>query len=397
MISLFGYGNTTKAIAKQFENVYVFDDKIHKPFKEDGIHFYPSSMFEADKSSREIPSPGIPPSHPLIQQAKHLQSDYDLFAQRFPFSIWITGTNGKTTTTQMITHLLESHGAISGGNIGTAVADMDNQAPIWVLECSSFTLHYTNIAKPNIFVLLPITPDHVGWHGSFEAYEEAKLKPLKQLQEGELAIVPSKYANVKTNGYVITYDEPTDLEKAFGINPTKLKFKGAFLLDAMIALAVQKALYDTIDYEKMNAFILDGHRQEEFLDHQNRLWVNDSKATNPDATIQALKVYEDKTVHLIIGGDDKGASLTELFEYMKNRPITLYGIGKNIKTTQNLAKEYNLNYLKASTLNDAVTMIHKFHGQNSVAMLSPAAASLDQFSSYSERGNQFKEKVLSLS
>ena len=107
-----------------------------------------------------------------------------------PFSIWISGTNGKTTTTQMLTHLLEKRGAVSGGNIGTPLADLDTEASIWVLESSSFTLHHTHLASPDIYLLLPITPDHLDWHGTPEQYEADKLKPLLTMKEGELALVP---------------------------------------------------------------------------------------------------------------------------------------------------------------------------------------------------------------
>lgn len=83
-------------------------------------------------------------------------------------------------------------GADVGGNIGAPLAQMDEKAPIWVLETSSFTIHYTKKAKPNIYLLLPITPDHVSWHGSMEAYEEAKLKPFSWMQEGEMIVAPAK-------------------------------------------------------------------------------------------------------------------------------------------------------------------------------------------------------------
>jgi len=203
MTSLFGYGKTTKALAPYLKDVVFFDDKCHKPFRdENGYKVMPSSEFNPSYSTIEIPSPGIPPSHPNIKKAKNLISEYDFFSNVMPKSIWISGTNGKTTTTQMTTHLLKDKNAISGGNIGTPLGEMDKNATFWILETSSFTLHYTNTAKPDIYILLPIKPDHISWHGSFEEYEKAKLKPILKMKEGEVAIIPKKYKNIQTDGFI---------------------------------------------------------------------------------------------------------------------------------------------------------------------------------------------------
>jgi UDP-N-acetylmuramoylalanine--D-glutamate ligase len=401
LMTLFGYGVTTKALAKKYGPATIYDDNIHKPYKDaEGNQFYPSWMFDAKDSRLEIPSPGMPPEHPLIQKAHHLQSEYDYFADSMPYSIWISGTNGKTTTTQMITHLLEEKGALSGGNIGTPLALLNQTAPIWVLETSSFTLHYTKKAKPNLYILLPITPDHLSWHGDFKTYEEAKLKPLKQLKEGEIAIIPKKYLQmqtIQTNGMLLGYETPEDLSTLFNIDIKQLKFKGAFLIDALLAMGVSKILFDTVDYEKMNAFIIEEHRQETLYDTKSRLWVNDTKATNIDATLQALYVYKDKPLHLIVGGDDKGVDNTPFFEAIKSFDITLYTIGKNEPVLIQLAKTYAIPAVACQTLTNAVEAINKVHTQTSVALLSPAAASLDQFSSYKERGEIFKKSVSYLS
>ena len=216
--TLFGYGLTTKAIAKKLGGECTFfDDKCTETYTDENNNtIKPSHLFNPDESSLEVTTPSLPPKHPLIQKAKHLLSEYDYFLgrvlcphnttntntstqsvlsgdntlQKIPFTIWISGTNGKTTTTQMLTHLLEKRGALSGGNIGTPLADLDANAPIWVLESSSFTLHHTKVASPNIYLLLPITPDHLDWHGTEEAYAADKLRPLLTMKEGELALVP---------------------------------------------------------------------------------------------------------------------------------------------------------------------------------------------------------------
>jgi len=396
-IACFGYGKTTRAIAKKFGPCTFFDDKVTEAsIDEEGNQLKPVSEFDTTQFTHEIPSPGMPPQHPLITSAKHLISEYDFFAPTTPFSIWISGTNGKTTTTQMVEHLLKDKGAISGGNIGTPLADMSPEAPIWILETSSFSMHYNRVAVPNIYALLPVTPDHIDWHGSMEEYYKAKIKPLAQMKEGEAVILPKMFADAPTNAFKIIYETEQDLAEYFGFDTSRIKFKGAFLMDALIAMGIDKILFDRCDYDKINSFILDPHRQEEFRDTQGRLWINDSKATNIDATLAALRTYHDQHIHLILGGDDKGVELEELFVPMKNYNVNVYAIGSNAERIVTLCEKYNIPVTQCNTLDIAVTEISKVHTASSIAMLSPAAASLDQFTSYAQRGNLFKELASAL-
>ena len=393
-VSFFGYGGTTKALTKNFPNAIFYDDKCTKPFTDvNGFKVKPSSEFNPAYSDLEIPSPGIPPYNPLIKKATNLQSEYDVFANTSPLKIWISGTNGKTTTTQMMQHLLESNGSQAGGNIGTALANLDADAKMWILETSSFTTHYTSKMSPNIYVLLPINPDHLSWHGSMEEYVEAKLKPIRTMQEGEIAIIPEAYKGIDTRAHLITYKDENDLASHFGIDTNNVKFKGAFLADALLAMAVEKILFDKIDYEKINSFELDPHRQEELYDSKDRLWVNDTKATNIDATIAALNRYKDSKVHLILGGDDKGVELDELFEFLKESNVHIYNIGSNKDKLSNLATSYKVEFTKCKNLIDAIDKIDKNLKKDEVGLLSPAAASLDEYSSYAQRGNEFKDTI----
>ncbi len=394
-IAIFGYGKTTKALAKHLTNATFYDDKCEKEYQDsEGNAIKPSTAFESEAYEFAVTSPGIPPANPLIQKAKNLLSEYDLFADTEPLKIWISGTNGKTTTTQMMTHLLADKGALAGGNIGTPLGELDGNAAIWILETSSFTMHYTTQAKPNIYVLLPLSPDHLSWHGSMEAYEADKLKPLSMMQEDDIAIIPKKYSHTPTKAKLISYEDEQSLAKEFGIDMQKVKFKGAFLLDALLAMAVEKLLFDKIDYEKINSFTLDPHRQEELHDSQGRLWVNDTKATNLDATIAAVKRYQDSFIHLILGGDDKGVDLHELFAFLAPMQLKIYAIGSNKECLVSLAKEYNIACVKCANLLNAVEMIDSALKKDEVALLSPAAASLDEFDSYAHRGNDFKSAVM---
>ncbi len=379
---ILGRGKTALAIQEKYPQALLFDDNH-------------CENFDINSSEPTVVSPGIPPHNQLVKNTKNQISDYDLFKDVMPYNIWISGTNGKTTTTQMLQHLLEDKGSICGGNIGLPIALMDTTAKIWILETSSFTLHYTSKAKPNLYILLPISEDHISWHGNFEEYEKAKLKPLENLQSDDIAIVPAKYKDYKTLGKIVTYEDSKSLAKEFGIENNKINFKEPFLLDALLALVTKKILFNEIDYDKINSFVQDAHKLEEFEDTKKRVWIDDSKATNIDATIQALKSYKNKNILLILGGDDKGANLTPLFEELIKYNIQIFSIGSNAIRLEELSAKYDLKCNISNTLEKAVEDIDKVYNDPSfIAMLSPAAASLDQFDSYKHRGCKFKEYVL---
>jgi len=383
-IRVLGKGLTALAVKDKFPNAILYDDKDF-------------SLYDLESDEITVVSPGIPPYNEMIAKSKNLQSDYDLYSDTMPFSIWISGTNGKTTTTQMTQHILNEYNSVCGGNIGTPLSKLDDSASIWILETSSFTLHYTNIAKPNLYILLPISEDHISWHGTYEEYKLSKIKPVLSMNEGEIAIVPEEFKDIKTNAHLITYKNSDDLCEVFNIDKTKIKFNEPFLMDALLALASKKILFDEIDYEKINTFTIDEHKVEEFYDNKDRLWVNDSKATNVDATINALIPYKEMDLHIILGGDDKGANLIPLFEEIKDLNITVYAIGTNTNKLIDYCKEYGIKANKCEILENAVNLIHVNIGVNSLGILSPAAASLDQFPSYAQRGKEFKNLVHKLS
>jgi len=388
MKSLFGYGITTKEIAKQ-GGWNIYDDKFKTPsFDKYGNKLLPPSEFNPENSKLEITSPGILPTHPLIKKAKNLISELDFFYDSKIFQIWITGTNGKTTTTQM-THFILENSEI-GGNIGIPLAKL-NPHKKWVVEVSSFQLHYTKYAKPNIFVILPIEEDHISWHGSFEEYVKAKLSPLKRMNKRDIVIIPKEY-DTKTDAFKILYENENDLIKYFGFENTD--FEVPFLLDELLARSVYKIL--TFKDKRLKNFKVDSHKLEEFKDSKNRTWVDDAKATNVDATLNALKRYKDKKIHLILGGDDKGQNFEKLFEFMQNLNIKLYIIGEKKDLFKNLAKKYSISFDDSHTLANAINEINKTLKENETALLSPACASFDQFKSYKHRGEEFKKCVYSL-
>jgi len=201
----------------------------------------------------------------------------------------------------------------------------------------------------------------------------------------------------ETNAFVVEYDSTEFLADYFHIAPTRINFKAAFLEDAMLALSITRVLFDEVDYTRINTFKMDLNRQQEIHDYKGRLWVNDSKATNVDAAIQAIKAYKDHPIHLIAGGEDKGADLHPFFDAMSQTLLTLYIIGANNDKLLALAKEYNIEAIESKTLENAVNTIHQNMKKNDVGLLSPAAASFDQFKNYAQRGEIFINFVKKLS
>ena len=415
-LSFFGYGKTTRAIARLFGGGFDFyDDNSAESFTDtEGNRIHPSREFDPQKSSMQILTPGIRPESPLLKRALNPVSEYDLFldssyrelfelfapgypVDKSPLTIWVSGTNGKTTTTQMLTHLLEERGAVSGGNIGTPLAQLDPRSPIWVLETSSYTLHHSKKASPGIYLLLPVTPDHLSWHGSAEAYERDKISVVERMREGELALVPRGMKVPKSAAWVVEYADIADIASYFDIELSRLKYRGAFAMDASLALAVCRTLFDECDYEAINSFQIDAHRQQELGDSMGRVWVNDSKATNIDAAIQAIYAYCDTPLHLILGGDDKGVDLSPLMDILSTMQVRLYAVASNRKKLESMAKERKIPVSVHERIPEALEEIASVAVEGETILLSPAAASLDQYPSYVARGEEFIRFVKSLS
>ena len=433
MLILLGFGNTNRAIAESYAPCVVLDDSFTTESLDSlGNSLQPaqnlSKVLAQNPESLIITSPGIPPHNAMITTAQEfveahpkarLLSEYDFFTLqgKMPPSVWISGTNGKTTTTQMLTHLLQSFGAQSGGNIGTPLAKLNPNAPFWILETSSFTLHYTQIAKPILYLLLPLSQDHISWHSSYENYIEDKLKPILFLREKEIAILPKNLEShplcQQSLANLIFYENSQDLAEMFRLDLSKIAFKEPFLLDATLALSACEILFSKQDYALLNTFKIGAHKMEEFRDKEGNLWVDDSKGTNIDATMEAIKRYKDSTILLILGGDDKGADLTPLFDLIAQCNVEIFAIGSNTDKLCALAKGIHSPCKACYTLEVAVRGIQEVFAKGAVAsvesksyrdskaktphyvaLLSPAAASLDQFSSYKERGEKFKAYAL---
>ncbi|MCE3047282.1 UDP-N-acetylmuramoyl-L-alanine--D-glutamate ligase [Helicobacter kayseriensis] len=399
MIALLGYGKTNQALLEFInhngEKCVVFDDAfIEKRIDSFGNNFLPP--LQKVQTRLQIPSPGIPPFHPMIKQAQSLVSEYDFLLGDIKRQIWISGTNGKTTTTEMLEWILKDCGGISGGNIGVPLASLATLLPkIWILETSSFSLHYTQSVFPQVYLLLPIREDHISWHGSFDAYVRAKLSPIERMNHECVAVIPKEFEMfdevLKSSAHIVTYGTSEDLADYFGFDLSQVKFQEPFLLDAMLALSGAKILTGKDLSKKLLDYKVGAHKVEEFQDEIGRVWVDDSKGTNVDATIWALRSYRGKKIYLILGGDDKGADLVPLFQELQEYDAEIFGIGSNVERLGDLAQKFKIRFSACYFLEQAIKEIDLKHSLESIAMLSPAASSLDQFVSYKQRGELFQE------
>ncbi|WP_180675033.1 UDP-N-acetylmuramoyl-L-alanine--D-glutamate ligase [Helicobacter sp. 11S02629-2] len=397
MINLIGYGLTNKALAKLLESKHlaykVYDDSISASTLKD------FNALVLNKDDINIVSPGIPPfklKHPVISDYEYLYSNYKL-----PFSIWISGTNGKTTTTQMCAFLNED--SLACGNIGLPLSEaLTKHKKILAIETSSFTLHYTKTALPDIYLLLPVEQDHISWHESFSNYIDDKLKPLsiflaQEKKSDFKCIIPSSLEDTKIvkaflkchKDRIFLYEDESDLKSHFDIKDS-INFAFPFSLDATLALSSYKLAKLPI-IKDIDDFKIGGHRMEEYS-FNGVTFIDDSKATNPHATHAALTHYLStlkSTLFLILGGDLKGADISLIIPLLKNPKIKIYTIGRDGLAISKTLKDSAIDSIYKETLKEAMCLIESSLNKDDLVLLSPACASLDQYPSYAKRGEEF--------
>ncbi|ETD27760.1 UDP-N-acetylmuramoylalanine-D-glutamate ligase [Helicobacter canis NCTC 12740] len=351
---------------------------VSEPAKDSRICDEKSGLFK-DSQGRALGVRNCRESAEIADLSRKAESTKE--AESPPTQIWVSGTNGKTTTTQMLTHILAPFGALSGGNIGTPLITLyEKQAKLWVLETSSFALHYTKAATPRIYALLPLSQDHISWHNGFAGYVDDKLSPLARMGADSVAIVPSALKDHRLckefAGEMVLYRDSSDLRaflhaKGLELGENDLPFFEPFLLDASIALASAVALMSLSPSAPAQAvasfvpalasFTIGAHRMEEFYVRAfgaEWLFVDDSKGTNTDATLQAIMRYKDRALFLILGGDDKGADCTEIFTLLQHiQKAQIFTIGSNEPKLLDLAARHSVKAHKCGTLDCAMEKI----------------------------------------
>jgi UDP-N-acetylmuramoylalanine--D-glutamate ligase len=341
-----------------------------------------------------VKSPGVPGESVLPAAARErgipVWSEVELGARLLDNPIVaVTGTNGKTTTSELLGRIL---GAPVAGNVGRAltelVGDVEQGTPI-VCEVSSFQLEDVDEFAPKVAILLNLEPDHLDRHGSFDAYRAAKLRVF---QHAETAIVPRGFGPLPGEGRRIEFagDDPL---------PAEPLIPGAHNREnAAAATAAARALGvgDETIAEALRTFPGVPHRLELVAERGGVRWVNDSKATNTAAARRALTAY-DAPLHLILGGSLKGERFDAFAADLARAAVaSAYLIGEAAEPLAVALAAAGVPFVLATTLERAVAEAATAARPGEVVLLSPACASYDQFRDFEHRGEEFRRLVQNL-
>lgn len=372
-----------------------------------------------------IISPSIPKDSELYKKVKekNIQIISEIeFAYKEtgkPF-IGITGTNGKTTVTALTSHILSSeYNAPACGNIGVPPTSLlDSDTDYFVCELSSFQMEHTEAFKAQIACWTNFTPDHITWHGTLENYFDAKAKLFKNPTAATFAVLNGADEKLlelskKSSGTVFLFDKETDDNCCYIKNQGiyfKRRGKEEFIINLsecplighhnyqniMCGVTIAKIIGISNEHiqQKIRDFIVPEHRLEKVREFNGITFYNDSKATNPEASIVAINSFNNTDVTLIAGGRDKLTTLEEFCESVKQHIKTVILIGEATERFESELKKSGFdNIIKTETLEAAVDKAIELKPDN--VLLSPACASFDMFKGYEERGTVFKNYVLS--
>ncbi len=361
-----------------------------------------------------IASPGIPehagPIQDAIASPAPLWSELELAARHISCRVvGVTGTNGKTTVTTLIAEMLSSSGlsAIAAGNIGTALTSVvDMELDVVVVEASSFQLRFVETFAPDVAVVLNVAPDHLDWHGSYDAYLEAKANlvaratnhtPLvfdaddtgaARIANGSRArLVPVSGSRCPQGGWGIDGDNLIldGLHMPLAEVPTA---DVAFRFDLVAAgtAALSAGARPDAVRSAIRSFRPGAHRRQMVADVGGVAWINDSKATNPHAASAAVSAYP--SVVLIAGGRNKDLDLAPLLGHPNLRAVVAIG-----EAAPDVIRAARVPVREALTMEEAVGFAAEFACPGDTVLLAPGCTSWDMYSSYAERGEVFKEEV----
>jgi len=372
-----------------------------------------------------VPSPGVPADSAILKAARArnlpVWSEIEL-ADRFLNGrlIGITGSNGKTTTTSLIEHILKNSGfsTLLAGNIGTPLIDVVEKTTdqtIAVAELSSFQLELVETFRPNIGVFLNLTPDHLDRHGSIEAYGAAKARIFEKqtaadfavLNADDLASTPYAPSTPKVfwfsrkqrvaQGAFLLGEEIVFRhhgEEEIILKQSEVPLPGAHNLENALAAVVATRLAGARQHEIQKAirsFAGVEHRLEFVAELGGVRYFDDSKATNVDATRKALDAFPGRIL-IILGGKDKGSDYTVLQAPLREKAILALLVGAAAeKIESQIAGSVSIE--RAGTIERAVEIASRTAQPGDVVLLAPACASFDQFQNYEHRGRVFKQLV----
>ena len=448
-ILIIGAGRSGVSVAKYLaaaeKNAILTDIKTYKELCKDGYGIEDvaklkriKTIFGRQPSPEEVIrcglvvlSPGVPPDIAPLQTAREngirVVSEIEFANSLYKGNIIaITGTNGKTTTTTLLGELLKASGfdAYTAGNIGDPFINYvdKSEESVLALEIGSFQLEETEGLHPKIAIITNITPDHLDRHLTMENYIKAKAKIFKEMDINDFLILNMDDENVRKLGndakcnvlyFTVTNDSSADAYLSSNTIILKIDDRQIELVDrkemrlmglhnctnvmcAALA-AIKYGAAPEIIAETVKTFEPVEHRVEFVAEKNGIKYINDSKGTNPEATMTAINAIEDGEIVLILGGYDKHSEFDELFELIKNRVRHCVILGETKEKILHAAE--NAGYTEMTMVDDyehAVKRCAKIAGKGEYVLLSPACASWDMFENYEQRGKYFKELVLSL-
>ncbi|HZT34557.1 MAG TPA: UDP-N-acetylmuramoyl-L-alanine--D-glutamate ligase [Nitrososphaera sp.] len=439
-VTIFGLGRSGLAAARYLRGkgaeIFVSDsapeekvaESTRKELSDLGARceFGSHSQEAIDFADLFVVSPGIAPHTDAIQRARKtgndVISDIELaWRETDTPIIAITGTNGKSTTTALTSHLLEAAGkrAPVCGNIGVPILSLlDQKIDFLVAEISSFQLEYCPTFAPEISVWLNLTPDHVDWHKGLENYINAKRRLFKNQHFNQYAVLNMDddiVATTPTTAEIFPFSQDSELDGYVQgaylsdgficcrrrmsddviLPAAELPIKGKHNLEnALAAVACARLAGADINAIKSGLKSFKGleHRLEYVDTIDGVAFYNDSKATNTVSAIKALESFPNEQVVLIAGGKDKGTSLTEFVHVVRKRASAVILIGEATARFESELRDGGVqNIYPVATLEAAIKLGCQL--KQGPVLLSPACASFDMFKDYEDRGRVFKDIV----
>ncbi len=383
---------------KKIKNFKVWDDNEKYIFRNYRTRNLKKSLKEVDFI---VLSPGISllKNKNLLKFKEKIITDLDLFylTNNKSRSIVVTGTNGKSTTCKLLAHLLKNNkkSFSLGGNIGAPILSLQNKRKSFVIiEASSFQLAHSKFIKPDFAFFLNLTNDHLDWHGNMKNYLNSKLKIFQLQSKKEYSIINNKFIKIfkrkkflgrliisKFKDYKKIKDKIKNNYLSSSINDENMSFVFAF---SKLLNIKEKSFI-----KSMKSFQGLPHRFEIFFKRKNVTFINDSKATSFKATQLAISSL--RNIYWILGGLPKKNDKINLSKYKKNI-IKCYIIGKNINFFKNQIKGKLVFSITKNLKKSIIEIIKdiKIQSSEKTILLSPSAASFDQFINFEKRGEEFK-------
>jgi len=381
------------------------------------VHLDDSGVDLLERTATLVKSPGVPHEAPVVEAARArgipLVGELELAWRLLPNElVAVTGTNGKTTTTELIGHVHREAGlpVAVAGNVGTAVASLvDEVAPeaTIVCEASSFQLEDTTAFAPEAAVLLNITPDHLDRHGSLVAYREAKLNAFRRQGPDAIAVVPVDMAvpgaarrvsfgeggEMRLDGETLTWQAEPFMRAEEICLPGPHNRENAM---AAAAVCLARGVDPDAVRAGLRTFRGVAHRLEPVAERDGVAYVNDSKATNVGSTLVALRSYAPRRVRLILGGRTKAQDFAPLAPLVAERCAGVYLIGEGAAEIAAALEAAGVPLHACGELERALADASAAARPGEVVLLSPACASFDQFPDFEARGDAFRALVEAL-